>query len=160
MQNARTGHVVCFGPFRLDLRAGELHEHERKILLQEQPFRILGMVVDHSGEVVTREEIRRKLRPNGTIVEFDHAINAAIKKLRKALSDSADAGLCQSRSEVLPRQRLARPQQLARCPLKHNLAPFGTCARPHVDDPIGARDYIEVVLNHDQSGSIVDHRVE
>ena len=69
-------------------------------------------------------------------------------------------GSSQSRSEVFPGQRLARFHQLARRSLKHDLATFGACARPHVDDPIGARDDIQVVLNHDHSGSVVDHRVE
>jgi DNA-binding winged helix-turn-helix (wHTH) protein len=90
MRDARTLSVACFGPFRLDLKAGELHNDGQKIPLQEQPFRILEMLVDHPGEVVTREEIRKKLWPNDTVVEFDHSINAGIKKLRLALRDSAD----------------------------------------------------------------------
>ena len=61
-----------------------------KARLSEQPFRILTMLLEHPGEVVTREEIRRKLWPNDTIVEFDHSINAAIKKMRLALGDSAE----------------------------------------------------------------------
>jgi DNA-binding winged helix-turn-helix (wHTH) protein/tRNA A-37 threonylcarbamoyl transferase component Bud32 len=90
MRDARTLSVACFGPFRLDLKAGELRNDGQKIRLQEQPFRILEMLVDHPGEVVTREEIRKKLWPNDTVVEFDHSINGAIKKLRLALSDTAD----------------------------------------------------------------------
>src|SRR5262249_1898959 len=82
---------VRFGPFQLDLKAAELHKHGRKIHLHEQPFQVLKMLVEHPGEVVTREEIRKKLWPNNTIVEFDNSINAAIKKLRLALGDSADA---------------------------------------------------------------------
>jgi eukaryotic-like serine/threonine-protein kinase len=82
--------TVCFGPFKLDLKAGELHHDGRKIRLQEQPFQVLKMLLEHPGEVVTREEIRKKLWPNDTIVEFDHSINAAIKKLRLALGDSAE----------------------------------------------------------------------
>src|SRR5579863_4560414 len=85
-----TPNAVGFGPFKLDLKAGELHEDGRTIRLQEQPFQVLRMLLEHSGEVVTREEIRRKLWPNDTIVEFDHSINAAIKKLRLALGDSAE----------------------------------------------------------------------
>jgi serine/threonine protein kinase len=90
MRDSRTVNVACFGPFRLDFKAGELHNDGQKIRLQEQPFRILEMLVDHAREVVTREEIRRRLWPNDTVVEFDHSINAAIKKLRLALADSAD----------------------------------------------------------------------
>src|ERR1700737_1785333 len=90
MRDAQTANVVCFGSFKLDLKAGELHDDGRKVLLQEQPFRVLRTLVENPGEVVTREEIRRKLWPNDTIVEFDHSINAAIKKLRQALDDDAD----------------------------------------------------------------------
>src|SRR6516165_9405727 len=90
MDAARSANVVCFGSFKLDLKAGELHQDGRKILLQEQPFQVLKMLLEHPGEVVTREESKKKLWPNDTIVEFDHSINAAIKKLRLALGDSAE----------------------------------------------------------------------
>ena len=90
MQDAQTGHLVSFGPFKLDLKAGELHNNGQKVCLQEQPFRVLEMLVALPGEVVTREEIRKKLWPNDTVVEFDHSINAAIKKLRQALGDSPE----------------------------------------------------------------------
>ena len=81
---------VCFGPFELDLRRGELRKEGRRIGLQEQPFQILRMVLESPGEVVSREEIRKRLWPNDTVVEFDHSINTAIRKLRLALGDSAD----------------------------------------------------------------------
>lgn len=81
--------VVRFGPFELDARAGELRKHGIRIKLREQPVRILAMLLEHPGEVVLREEIRTRLWPNNTIVEFDHGINAAIQKLRDALWDSA-----------------------------------------------------------------------
>ena len=90
MDAARSANVVCFGSFKLDLKAGELHQDGRKILLQEQPFQVLKMLLEHPGQVVSREEIRKKLWPHDTIVEFDHSINAAIKKLRLALGDSAE----------------------------------------------------------------------
>jgi serine/threonine protein kinase len=72
------------------LRAGELRKGARKSLLQEQPFHILKMLVERAGNLVTREEIRQKLWPNDTVVEFDHSIHTAINKLRQALGDSAD----------------------------------------------------------------------
>src|ERR1700693_5027196 len=84
-------HRARFGVFELDLKAGELHKSGRVVLLQEQPFQILLMLVEHRGELAPREEIRRKLWPNDTVVEFDHAINTAIKKLRQALGDSAQS---------------------------------------------------------------------
>src|SRR5580704_7917985 len=78
------------GPFECDLRAGELRTEARTIRLQEQPFRILVMLVERSGNLLTREEIKRKLWPNDTVVAFDHSIHTAINKLRQALGDSAD----------------------------------------------------------------------
>ena len=83
--------VLCFGPFRLDLKAGELLKNGHKTRLKEQSFRVLTMLLENPGGVVTREEIRKKLWPNDTVVEFDHSINAAIQKLRQALGDSADS---------------------------------------------------------------------
>ncbi len=89
MKNTLPGRVR-FGAFQLDLKAGELHKDDRRIRLQEQPFQVLQMLVEREGEVVSREEIQNKLWPNDTVVEFDHGINTAIKKLRIALNDSAD----------------------------------------------------------------------
>jgi eukaryotic-like serine/threonine-protein kinase len=79
-----------FGVFELDLKSGELHQSGQRIVLQEQPLQILRMLVERGGAITTREEIRQQLWPNDTVVEFDHSINAAIKKLRVALGDSAD----------------------------------------------------------------------
>jgi Tol biopolymer transport system component/DNA-binding winged helix-turn-helix (wHTH) protein len=80
---------VRFGEFELDPRAGELRRGRVRIRLQEQPLQILLVLLERPGEVVTREEIRRRLWPNDTIVEFDHSIGTAIKKLRQALGDEA-----------------------------------------------------------------------
>ena len=82
---------VCFGPFELDLRRGELRKEGRRIRLQEQPFQILRMLLESPGEVISREEIRKRLWPDETVVEFDLSINAAIRRLRAALRDSADS---------------------------------------------------------------------
>jgi serine/threonine protein kinase/DNA-binding winged helix-turn-helix (wHTH) protein/Tol biopolymer transport system component len=82
---------ISFGEFELDVRAGELRKGGLRIRLQEQPFQILLMLLEHPGEVVTREEIRKRLWPNDTIVEFDHSIGTAIKKLRQALRDEAES---------------------------------------------------------------------
>ena len=83
------------GTFELDMRTGELSPLEpgspdRKVLLQEKPFRVLRVLIDHYGEIATREEIRRKLWPNDTIVDFDHGMNVAIATLRRAFGDSAN----------------------------------------------------------------------
>jgi eukaryotic-like serine/threonine-protein kinase len=87
VQRAR---LLRFGDFELDVRAAELRKHGLKLRLQDQSFQILLMLLDRPGEVVLREEIRQKLWPNNTIVEFDSSINAAIKRLRNALGESAD----------------------------------------------------------------------
>ncbi len=79
-----------FGAFELDLKSGELYRSDQRIVLQEQPLQILRILLENSGAITTREEIQQQLWPNDTVVEFDHSINAAIKKLRVALGDSAD----------------------------------------------------------------------
>src|SRR6516165_4659430 len=90
MQVDHSPHIVKFGTFELDLRARELHKNGLKISLPEQSIQILAMLLERPGGVVTREEIQAKLWPDDTIVEFDHSINAAVKRLRQALGDSAD----------------------------------------------------------------------
>src|ERR1700757_4906337 len=82
---------LCFGTFELDLRAGELRKHGLRIRLQEQPFQVLVMLLEHPGEVVTREEIQKKLWPADTFVDFDHGLNKTINKIREALGDSAES---------------------------------------------------------------------
>jgi Tol biopolymer transport system component/DNA-binding winged helix-turn-helix (wHTH) protein len=78
-----------FGLFEADLSSGELCRQGRRVRLQEQPFRILAMLLDRPGEVVTREEVRKQLWPDGTFVDFDEGLDTALKKLRYALGDSA-----------------------------------------------------------------------
>src|ERR1700736_4371645 len=82
--------VLRFGVFELDVRAGELRKNGTKLKLQEQPFQVLCALLDQPGEVVTREELRSRLWPEDTFVDFDHSLNAAIKRLRDALGESAD----------------------------------------------------------------------
>ena len=79
-----------FGPFELDVRAGELFKHRIRIKLREQPVQILVMLLEQPGEVVLRDEIRLRLWPNNTVVEFDHGISAAAQELRDALGEPAD----------------------------------------------------------------------
>jgi DNA-binding winged helix-turn-helix (wHTH) protein len=83
--------IIRFGTFELDLQTGELRHAGRKVKLQEQPFQVLTALLEHPGKIVTREELRSKLWPAETFVDFDHGLNAAIKRLRDALSESADA---------------------------------------------------------------------
>jgi len=79
-----------FGPFAVDFRAGELLKNGRRIRLQDQPLQVLAMLLEHPGEVLTREELHRKLWPTDTFVDFDHGLNNTINRLREALSDSAE----------------------------------------------------------------------
>src|SRR5258705_13194611 len=94
MKHAIQGRVRI-GGFELDLKSGELRsvgsvEGDSRVLLREQPFQVLRMLIERGGKLVTREEIKSKLWPNDTVVDFDHSINTAIKVLRRALGDSAD----------------------------------------------------------------------
>ena len=82
-------HLVRFGSFALDLRSGELTKNDNRLLLPEQPFRILALLVRSPGALVTREHLRRELWRQDTFVDFEHSLNAAIKRLRQALGDSA-----------------------------------------------------------------------
>ena len=82
---------VRFGAFEADLRSGELRKHGMKIKLQDQPFQILAMLLECPGEIVPREELRHKLWPADTFVDFDVGLNTAIKRLRDALGDSAES---------------------------------------------------------------------
>jgi serine/threonine protein kinase len=86
---------VLFGNFELDLRTGELRSTEapdpnNKVLLREQVFQVLRLLLEREGKIVTREEIKGRLWPNDTVVDFDRSINATIKALRRALGDTAD----------------------------------------------------------------------
>jgi DNA-binding winged helix-turn-helix (wHTH) protein/Tol biopolymer transport system component len=82
--------LIRFGTFEVDLRAGELRRNGARVRLQEQPFQVLTMLLERPGEVVTREELHGRLWSSDTFVDFDHGLNAAIKRLRDALGDSAE----------------------------------------------------------------------
>ena len=86
----RAPEIVRFGVFEVDLRAGELRKQGNRIRLQEQPLQVLAVLLQRSGEVVTREELRSQIWPQDTFVDFDNSLNTAINKLREALGDSAD----------------------------------------------------------------------
>jgi len=93
--------AVRFGPFEADLRAGELRKHGVKLKLVGQPFEVLAMLLESPGQLVTREELRTRLWPTDTFVDFDHGLNAAVNKLRDALSESAEKP---TYVETLPRR--------------------------------------------------------
>jgi len=90
MAASKRARSLQFGAFRLDLQTLELSKGGTRIRVPEQSLQILDMLLERPGEMVTREEMHQKLWPNGTIVEFEHSINAAMNRLRAALGDSAE----------------------------------------------------------------------
>ena len=92
---------VNFGPFELDVRSGELRKGSTRLKVPDQSIEILKALVEHPGELVTREDLRERLWPANTFVDFEHGLNAAIRRLREALGDSADAP---KYIETLPRR--------------------------------------------------------
>lgn len=82
--------IVRFSTFAVNLHTGELRKLRQKVKLQEQPLQVLAALLERPGELVTREELRNKLWPADTFVDFDHSLNAAVKRLREALGDSAE----------------------------------------------------------------------
>ena len=91
LENHQPDGRIRFGVFEVDLRAGELHKHGLRIRLQEQPFQVLAILLERAGQVVTREELQKKLWPADTFVDFDHGLNKAVNKIREALGDSAES---------------------------------------------------------------------
>ena len=83
--------TLRFSVFEADLRAAELRKHGVRIKLQDQPFRILSLLLERPGDIVTREELRQELWHDQTFVDFDRSLNKAMAKLRSALGDSAEA---------------------------------------------------------------------
>jgi TolB-like protein/DNA-binding winged helix-turn-helix (wHTH) protein len=83
-------HIRHFDVFEVNLRSGELCQPGSKIRLRDQSLQILAFLLEHPGEVVTREELQSQLWPDGVVVDFEHSINSAVKRLRKVLSDDAE----------------------------------------------------------------------
>ena len=89
-QAVRAPRLVRFGAFEVDLRAGELRKDGAKLKLTGQPFQVLTILLEQPGEVVTREELQKRLWPD-TFVDVDHNLNTAINKIREVLGDSAES---------------------------------------------------------------------
>jgi TolB-like protein/DNA-binding winged helix-turn-helix (wHTH) protein len=90
METTPVQRVVRFGAFEVDLRSRELRKHGLRIRLQEQPFRVLELLLEHPGELISREELQRQIWSADTLVDFELGLNTAIKRLRQALGDSAE----------------------------------------------------------------------
>ena len=89
--SARSQSVVRFGVFELDLRVGELRKSGVRLTLQQQPLLLLSVLLEKPGELVTREELRKRLWPEDTFVDFEHGLNATVRRLRDTLGDSAES---------------------------------------------------------------------
>ena len=90
MESLDATRPLKFGAFELDVRLRELRNGSTRIRLQEQPFEILRLMLERPGDIVTREQLRQRLWPEGTYVDFEHSLNAAVKRLRAALGDDAE----------------------------------------------------------------------
>ena len=91
MAGLPTQETISFGLFELDLRAAQLTRNGTRIRLPQQPLQLLSVLIEFPGSIVTREELRQRLWPSDVFIDFDHALNKSIQKLRDALSDSADS---------------------------------------------------------------------
>jgi len=131
---------IRFGLFELDLRNGELRKQGIKVRLQQQPFQILVALLQHTGEVVTREDLREQLWPMDTFVDFEHGLNAAVKRLRDALGDSAENPVF---IETLARRgyRFIAPVQGM-----HNESVVETVSAPGLRESYARRLWIPVAL--------------
>ncbi|MFZ0885063.1 MAG: winged helix-turn-helix domain-containing protein [Candidatus Acidiferrales bacterium] len=126
---APSENVLRFADFELHQRAGELFKTGRKIRLQALPLRILATLLETPGQVVTRDELREKLWPADTFVDFDHSLNTAIRKLRRALNDEADTPRF---IETLPRRGY---RFVGAAPSGNSSAPSAPSAPPAVAAP-------------------------
>lgn len=122
--------IVRFGVFELDRTAGELRKSGARLRLQGQPFQVLVLLLDHAGELVTRDELQRQLWPSDTFVDFDHSLNTAINKVREALGESASS----------PRyvETLARRGYRFIAPVQRDAAPEAPTAQSDVGPATGA----------------------
>ncbi len=114
--------LLRFGVFEVDLAARELRKNDRRIRLQEQPFQVLVALLENAGKIVTREDLRQKIWPADTFVDFDHSLNTAVNKIRESLGDSASS----------PRfvETLARRGYRFIAPVDGALSPFPASAPP------------------------------
>lgn len=93
MNTDGTNHTLCFGEFELEVGPDELRRQGRRVKLQPQPSRLLSLLARKAGALVTRDEIRRELWPEGTFVDFDQSVNFAIRQIRDVLRDAPDRPL-------------------------------------------------------------------
>src|SRR3977135_2415635 len=112
--------TVRFGAFEADLHSGEVRKSGNRIKLQDQPFKVLQILLERPGDLVSREELQTRIWPEETYGDFDHAVNVAVGKLRMALGDSADNP---SFIETVPRRGYRFVARLERSQLEAPLPP-------------------------------------
>ena len=139
--SAKGKHRLGFGLFEVDVPARELYKRGHRVHLQDQPFQILAALLERAGEVVTREQLRKKLWPDDTFVDFDEGLNTAMKKLRYALGDSTDNPIF---VETIPRRgsgsRGVRVGRYVRARAPGRSAPAESLRQPH-GPPAGQAAY-------------------
>jgi TolB-like protein/DNA-binding winged helix-turn-helix (wHTH) protein/Tfp pilus assembly protein PilF len=126
------GRKVRFGVYIVDFRSAELFKHGIRIKLQDQPFQILTILLENSGELVSREELRKKLWSEDTFVDFDAGLNAAVRKLRDALSESAETPRF---IETLPRHGYRFIAQVEAVPEDKSAVELTPPSKPTIDIP-------------------------
>jgi cholera toxin transcriptional activator len=126
--------IIRFGVFGVDRTAGELRKNGVRIRLQEQPFQLLLFLLERPREVITREELREKLWPADTFVDFDHSLNTAINKVREALGDSASSPRY---VETLARRGYRFLATVE--PIQESLAPESPAVHPSLNVPLPNR---------------------
>ena len=137
MESTGTTPPLRFGTFELDVRLRELRTGTTRIRLQEQPFEILRIMLERPGDIVTREQLRQRLWPQGTYVDFEHSLNAAVKRLRAALGDDAENPRF---VETLPRRgyRFIAPLNRAEPPARSCPSPAtASCQSQRAAPPTG-----------------------
>ena len=145
LEQVPNSQVVLFGTFEVDLRLGELRKNGIRVKLTGQPFQILVILLEHPGDLVTREQLQRRLWPADTFVDFDRGLNAAINRVREALGDSAENPRF---VETLPRRGYrfiaplvdSRPARATLSAAESNLSPAQTVAGAGTLPVAGARE--------------------
>lgn len=146
MEPTARGRTIRFSSFRVDLRTGQIYKHGIRLKLQEQPFRVLALLLERHGDLVTREELHQKLWPADTFVDFDTGLNNAIKKLRDVLGDSAEKPRY---IETLPRRGYRFIAELAAEPQEQPQLPGAVqpaAATPTAPEVIGSSGAITSTL--------------
>jgi len=123
--------VFKFGPYQLDLRAGELRRNGYRVRLQEKPMLLLAALLEQHGQVVTREDLKKRLWPADTFVDFETGLNTAVSKLREVLSDDAEKPRY---VETIPRRGYRFVFPVEAMPAENTIAPAPQVSPPFKEE--------------------------